>query len=167
MAKQVALPIARPPREAHRPWAGETGRHLPRCPCNVDETCEPSTCQLKEFHCVRCKNWRPFCFGHSESNECITCAEDIEKKILAYVQKSKRGYRRESNIRYFLVGTNDVVGGHDVEVTLNYSRIDDILYEMVLDKKLEWIDDVTVAEVSRGEEDLKYRIPKPKETNDQ
>jgi hypothetical protein len=160
MARQGTLPTVRPPGETHRLWAGESGRHLPRCPCNADETCEPSLCQLKEFHCVRCKRWWPFCFGHSESDECLACAEAIEQKILQYVQESKRGYRRESRIRYFLVGTNDVVGGHDVEPTLDYARIDDILYEMVLDKKLEWIDNATVDDVSRGEEDLKYRIPK-------
>jgi len=132
----------------------------------VDQTCEPSVCQLKEFYCQRCKQWRPFCFGHSESDECIACANEIEEKILAYVRSSKRGYRRESRINYFLVGTNDVVGGHIVEPTLGYARIADILFEMVLDKKLEWMEDIAVEDYfATGEEDLRYQIPKKEDTD--
>jgi hypothetical protein len=153
------LPMAREGRdEGQRGWPGESGRHLPKCPCHVDGTCEPSVCLLKEFHCMRCKQWRPFCFGHSASNECIDCSNAIEKKILDYVRNSKRGYRHESRILYMLAGDHD--GGTRNEPTLTHARIEDILFEMILDKKLEWVDKpANYTKVSDGEEDLKYRIP--------
>lgn len=159
MRTRLRLPVVRTKDEVYRQWQGDEGKPLPRCPSTFKEKCEPSICRLMEFHCVRCKKWRMFCFGHSESSECISCAEEIEEKILKYVRESKRGYRRESRIRYFLAGTNDVVGGTGVEPTLDYARIDDILFELVQDKKLEWVEDAAVGEASRGEEDLKYRIP--------
>lgn len=165
MKERSLLPVIRDEGEIHRAWPGEKGRHLPRCPGHKDQTCEPSVCCLLEFRCIRCKKWRPFCFGHSESDECIACADAIEEKILKYVRASKRGYRRESRILYFLAGDHDIVS-HGTEPTLTHKRIEDILFEMVHDKKLEWFDDPKVAAADRGEEDLKYRIPKPKESND-
>ncbi len=165
MKERASLPVIRKEGETHRNWPGEEGRHLPKCPGHKDQTCEPSVCCLLEFHCLRCRKWRPFCFGHSESDECIACADEIEKKILKYVRESKRGYRRESRILYFLAGDHDIVG-HGTEPTLTHKRIEDILFEMVESKTLEWFDDPKVAESDRGSEDLRYRIPEKKEPND-
>lgn len=148
--------------EEHREWRGDEGKPFPTCPATHTGECEPSLCLLREFRCVRCKQWRLFCCGHSEGAECAQCLEDIENRIIAYIAESKRGYRRESKILYKFCGTNDVVAGKDLENTLTHSRVEDILFELVNDDRLEWKDDLPDDHPSKHDEDIRYHVVEKK-----
>lgn len=139
--------------EETRDWVGDTGRHLPICPVVNNGECETSVCRLKEFKCQRCQEWRPWCFGHSESDECISCADALDEKIIAFVKSSKWGWRRETELIRHLLGRHSF---SEKEPTLSVSRIEDMLFELVQNRRLKWMDDPKTSD--RGNEDLRYQI---------
>lgn len=139
--------------EESRDWVGDTGRHLPVCPAVLNGECEPAVCRLKEFQCQRCRQWRSWCFGHSESDECINCADALDEKILAFVKSSKWGWRRETEIIRHLLGRSSF---SEKEPTLSVSRVEDMLFELIQDRQLKWME--PEREGHEGDEDLRYQI---------
>ncbi len=126
------------------------GNTCPTCPARTDKTCDTS-CEGRQFLCVRCKKWRPYCFGGSDGLECNLCWVRIRERIVAYIKK--RAWRRETTIVYHFELRLD-------EPTLTHGRVIDILFELVQENRLEWFgaEETKVVPKRAGSTPLKYRV---------
>lgn len=120
------------------------GKFLPRCPALKSRKCD-GHCEGKEFKCLRCKRWRPYCFGGGDGDECTKCWVEIRDKIVDFV--SSASFRREDTV------VNRIVD-FEKEPTLNANRVEDMLADLVHEGKLEWFG---AEDGTRGSGILRYR----------
>lgn len=120
------------------------GKYLPRCPALKNRKCD-GHCEGKEFKCVRCRRWRPYCFGGSDGDECTKCWVEIRDAIVDFVTKAT--FRREDTI-------TTRFGLSEKESTLSPRRVEDILFDLVQEGRLEWFG---AEEGTRGSGVLRYR----------